>query len=50
MPHCAAHVRQMVAGVADPGRKHEYIVYRYVEEALKNIVNLEIVEAYFLTK
>lgn len=50
MPQCASHVRQFVAGVANPGRKHNYIVYRYVEEALKNLHNLEIVEAYFITE
>jgi hypothetical protein len=49
-PACASYVRQLVVGVADPGRKHEYIVHRYVEEAFKNMNNLEIVEAYFLTK
>lgn len=49
-PHCAAHVRQMVVGVANPGRKHNYIVHRYIEEAFKNTKNLEIVEAYFLTE
>ena len=49
-PACASYVRQIVVGVANPGRKHEYIVHRYVEEAFKNMENLEIVEAYFLTK
>jgi hypothetical protein len=49
-PDCASHVRQFIAGIADPGRRHQYIVYRYVEEALKNMPNLEIVEAYFLTE
>jgi hypothetical protein len=49
-PACASSVRQMIAGVADPGRKHEYIVHRYVEEAFKNMDNLEIVEVYFLTE
>lgn len=49
-PACASYVRQLVVGVADPGRKHVYIVHRYVEEALKNMDNLEIVESYVLTK
>jgi hypothetical protein len=49
-PAIASYVRQIVAGIADPGRKHQYIVHRYVEEAFKNMNNLEIVEAYFLTK
>lgn len=50
VPACASHVRQIVVGVSDPGRKHVYIVHRYVEEAFKNLKNLEIVEAYFCTK
>ncbi|KAF1817037.1 hypothetical protein P152DRAFT_387111 [Eremomyces bilateralis CBS 781.70] len=49
-PASASHVREMVVGVADPGRKHQYIVHRYVEEVFKNVNNLEIVEVYFLTK
>jgi len=49
-PACASYVRQIVAGVANPGRKHEYIVHRYLEEAFKNLVNLKIVEAYFITE
>lgn len=50
MPQCASHVRQFVAGVANPGRKHNYIVERYVEEALKNLHNLEVFEGYFMTE
>jgi hypothetical protein len=34
-PDYASHVGQFVAGRADPGRRHKYIVLRYVEEALK---------------
>jgi hypothetical protein len=49
-PDCASHVRQFVAGSGDPGRRHQYIVFRYVEEAFKSMPNLEIVEASFLTK
>jgi hypothetical protein len=49
-PACASYVRQIVVGVADPGRKHEYIVHRYVEEVFKNINELEVVEVYFLTE
>ena len=49
-PICAGYVRQMVVGAADPGRKHKYIVVRYVEEAFKNMHNLEIVETRVLTK
>ncbi|KAK9778944.1 putative F-box domain-containing protein [Seiridium cardinale] len=49
-PVCAEYVRRLVVGVADPGKKHKYIVLRYVEEALKNMENLEIVETRILTK
>jgi hypothetical protein len=49
-PAGASYVRQIVVGVSEPGRKHEHIVHRYVEEAFKNMNNLEIVETYFLTE
>ena len=47
-PICATHVRQLVVGALRPGKKHNYIVERYVEEAFKNMDNLEIVETYLL--
>ncbi|KAH6890672.1 hypothetical protein B0T10DRAFT_324881 [Thelonectria olida] len=49
-PFCADCVRQIVVGVADPGRKHKYIVERYVEEGFKNMTNLEIIETRMLTE
>jgi hypothetical protein len=49
-PICAGYVRQLIVGVGDPGKKHKYIVERYVEEALKNMDNLEIVETRMITK
>jgi hypothetical protein len=49
-PFCASYVRQLVVGVADPGKKHKYIVDRYVEEVLKNLHNLETVETRMLTR
>ncbi|KAH8655836.1 hypothetical protein BX600DRAFT_470396 [Xylariales sp. PMI_506] len=49
-PICATHVRQLVVGVADPGKKHKYIVDRYVEEAIKNMNNLQILETWVFTK
>jgi hypothetical protein len=49
-PICAAYVRQIVVGVADPGKKHKYIVDRYVEEAFKNFDNLETIETRVMTK
>ncbi|WPH04938.1 Hypothetical protein R9X50_00783500 [Acrodontium crateriforme] len=50
MPACSSYVRQMIIGHSDPGRKHQYIVYRYIEELLKNLRNLEIVETCLLTE
>ncbi|KAH7125915.1 hypothetical protein EDB81DRAFT_810166 [Dactylonectria macrodidyma] len=49
-PACADYVRHMVVGASDPGKKHLYIVHRYIEEAFKNMGNLEIVETRVLTK
>ncbi|KAH8674227.1 hypothetical protein BX600DRAFT_227293 [Xylariales sp. PMI_506] len=49
-PICATHVRQLVVGAAEPGKKHKYIVDRYVEEAVQNMSNLEAVETRVLTK
>lgn len=50
IPICAGYVRQLVVGVSDPGKKHRYICDRYVEEALKNMVNLRIVETRVLSE
>ncbi|KAK6213989.1 hypothetical protein LQW54_004763 [Pestalotiopsis sp. IQ-011] len=44
------HVKQIVFGRSDPGRKHAYIVDRYIEEALKNMTNLEVVDTMVLTE
>lgn len=49
IPECASWVRQIVIGRIDPGKNHEYIVHRYVEEAFQNMDNLEIVETKSLT-
>lgn len=49
-PTCASYVRQLIVGRADPGRKHKYIVERYLEEAIKNMRNLEIVETMVFTQ
>ncbi|KAM6525148.1 hypothetical protein FALCPG4_010708 [Fusarium falciforme] len=48
-PLCADYVRSIVVGVCDPGRKHQYITNRYLEEAFQNLNNLEIVETCVLT-
>jgi len=49
-PICATYVRKIVVGVSDPGKKHKYIVERYLEEVFKNLDKLEIVETHVLTK
>jgi exosome complex RNA-binding protein Csl4 len=49
-PYCASYVRQLVVGVVDPGQKHRYIVVRYIEEAIKNMNNLEIIETRLYNK
>jgi hypothetical protein len=49
-PICASYVRQIIVGVVDPGKKHRYIVDRYIEEAFKNMDNLEIVETRVFSK
>jgi hypothetical protein len=48
-PICATYVRQIIVGASDPGKKHKYIVDRYVEEAFKNMDNLEIVDTWMYT-
>jgi hypothetical protein len=50
IPLCASHVRQLVIGAVDPGRKHQHICERCIEEALKSMKKLEIVDIMFLTK
>ncbi|KAF5003872.1 hypothetical protein FDECE_9620 [Fusarium decemcellulare] len=50
IPACAGDVRQIHVGVIDPGRKHKPLVHRYVEEAFRNMDNLEIVKTRVLTK
>ncbi|KAK8855118.1 hypothetical protein PGQ11_011030 [Apiospora arundinis] len=49
-PICTQYVGQLIVGRVDPGRKHRYIVDRYVEEAFKNLDNLAIVETRVLTR
>ncbi|KAG5655518.1 hypothetical protein KAF25_003855 [Fusarium avenaceum] len=50
VPPCADYVRQVVIGGIDPGKKHKPVVMRYVEEVLKNVSNLEVIDACELTK
>ncbi|KAK8104894.1 hypothetical protein PG999_008253 [Apiospora kogelbergensis] len=47
-PSCARHVRQLVVGRADPGRKHDFILVRYIEEAFRTLENLEIIQTWNL--
>lgn len=49
-PLCAGYVRDVVIGVCDPGKKHAYIVERYIEEALKNFANAERVQTWTITE
>lgn len=49
-PVSASYVRQMVVGMIYPGGKRNlFIVYRYIEEVLKNLDNLELVDVSVLT-
>lgn len=45
---CAEHVRQLVVGQVNPGRKHKFIVDRYLEEAFKTFENLEIINTWVM--
>lgn len=48
-PPCAAYVRELVIGPFHVFRKGEHMVYRYLEEVLKNMHGLEIVELWTMT-
>ncbi|KAM0552364.1 hypothetical protein ACHAPJ_007924 [Fusarium lateritium] len=50
IPFCASQVRQLVIGDVDPGKNHQHICERYIEEALKSMRKLEIVDVSFLTE
>lgn len=45
-PTCSSYVRQLVIGFSRPGRGHNYIVERYIEETFKSMKNLEIVNTW----
>lgn len=49
-PACAEYVQQLVVGVVQAGKKHDYIVHRYIEEAMKNMKNVRVLEALCLTE
>ncbi|CAG9978297.1 unnamed protein product [Clonostachys byssicola] len=50
VPQCASFVRQLIVGDRDPDRKHEHIIHAYLNEALENMRNLQIVESMPMTK
>ncbi|KAK7926455.1 hypothetical protein PG985_003453 [Apiospora marii] len=47
-PICADHVRQLIVGWVDPGRNHKFIVLRYLEEAVRTLQNLEIINTWVM--
>jgi hypothetical protein len=49
-PRFGEYVRQATLFIGDPGKNHKFIVNRYVEEALKNMTSLEIVETSSITE
>ena len=50
IPDCARFVEELVIGDTHPGKKHDKIAYRYIEEFLKNMTDVRIVEAEMLTR
>jgi hypothetical protein len=50
VPACGQYVHQLLIGAIVPGNKHKYICLRYIEEMLKNIKNLELVDTRVLTE
>jgi hypothetical protein len=48
-PACTSYVRQIIIGHSDPGKRHVRIVEKYIEEALKNMNCLEIIDTRILT-
>ncbi|KAM0354393.1 hypothetical protein ACHAPU_001437 [Fusarium lateritium] len=49
-PEIVNFVRQALLGIGDPGKNHRHIVHRYVDEAMKNMPNLEVVETMLMTE
>ncbi|RGP81743.1 hypothetical protein FLONG3_128 [Fusarium longipes] len=49
-PEIADFVRQVIFQIGDPGRKHRFIVYRYIEELLGSVNNLEVFAASDITE
>ncbi|RBR07087.1 uncharacterized protein FIESC28_10833 [Fusarium coffeatum] len=44
-PEIANFIRQAAFEIGDPGQKHRFIVYRYIEELLKSAGNLQVFAA-----
>ena len=44
-PEIANFIRQAAFEIGDPGQKHRFIVYRYIEELLKSASNLQVFAA-----
>lgn len=49
VPICAGYVRQILVSRVMPGKKHQYICDRYIEEVFKNLKNLEVIDTEILT-
>ncbi|RFN50828.1 hypothetical protein FIE12Z_4904 [Fusarium flagelliforme] len=49
-PEIANYVRRALVETGDPGKRHRYIVHRYVEELLKNLDNLKLWGGTMLTE
>ena len=49
-PEIAKYVRRALVETGDPGKRHRYIVHRYVEELLKNLDSLEVWAGMMLTE
>lgn len=44
-PEIANFIQQAAFEIGDPGKKHKFIIYRYIEELLKSASNLQIFAA-----
>ena len=48
IPDGARFVRELVVGQSNPGKKHGVFVHRYVEEFVKNMTAVEVLETEML--
>lgn len=49
VPDCTRFIQELVIGKCNPGKKHDKIAHRYIEEFLKNVTNVRVVETNMLT-